>query len=175
MTTTMTAPAVTTTDTTPDVEMPVSPRDRAMATLTHAHRILDLHSIDVLRVSLGLVFLVFGALKFFPGLSPAADLAARTIDTLTLGVISGDFAIFLTATMETFIGITLVSGRFLKAGLATLGMAMVGILSPLVLFTGELFPDGPTLVAQYVMKDIVLVSAGLVVAAHALGARLERR
>jgi hypothetical protein len=49
---------------------------------------------------------------------------------------------------------------------------MVGILSPLVLLAGDLIADGPTLEAQYVFKDIVLVAAALVVAARALGARL---
>jgi putative oxidoreductase len=146
------------------------------AGVARAHTLLDTHSIDVLRVSLGSIFLVFGLLKFVPGLSPAADLAARTIETLTFGIVSGDVAILLTAAMETFIGITLVTGRFLKLGLVTLAMAMGGILSPLVLFTGELFPSGgPTLLAQYILKDFVLISAGLVVGAHALGARLVRR
>jgi putative oxidoreductase len=46
-------------------------------------------------------------------------------------------------------------------------------MSPLVLFFGDLFPDGtPTLEGQYVLKDIVLVAAGLVVAARVMGARL---
>jgi hypothetical protein len=56
-----------------------------------------------------------------------------------------------------------------------LGVNMVGILSPLVFFPHELFPRGltaPTLEGQYVAKDAVLLCAGLVVAAHALGARL---
>jgi uncharacterized membrane protein YkgB len=35
-----------------------------------------------------------------------------------------------------------------------------------------MFPGAPTLEAQYVIKDIVLVAAGLVIAARALGARL---
>jgi hypothetical protein len=43
------------------------------------------HGVPLLRVSLGIVFLWFGALKFFPGLSPASDLAARTIATLSFG------------------------------------------------------------------------------------------
>jgi hypothetical protein len=120
------------------------------------------------------VFLLFGALKFVPGLSPAEDLAARTIDALTLGVVSGSGAVLLTAVMESFIGITLITGRLLKAGLAVLAMAMVGIMSPLVLFAGEMFPGGPTIEAQYVIKDVVLIAAGLVVAAQALGARLTR-
>ena len=136
--------------------------------------LLDTYSIGSLRVSLGFVFLLFGALKFVPGLSPAEDLAARTIDALTLGIVSGTGAVLMTAVMETFIGITLITGRFLRAGLAVLGMAMVGIMSPLVLFAGEMFPEGPTIVAQYVIKDIVLIAAGLVVAAQALGARLTR-
>ena len=40
--------------------------------------------ITALRISLGLVFLGFGVLKFFPGMSPAAELAERTIGALTL-------------------------------------------------------------------------------------------
>ena len=44
-------------------------------------------------------------------------------------------------------------------------------MSPLVLFFTDLFPGAPTLEAQYVVKDIVLAAAGLVIAASALGAR----
>lgn len=130
------------------------------------------HSIDVLRVSLGLVFLGFGALKFIPGASPAEELVIRTIDTLSLGMVSGNAALFLTAVAECFIGVTLVSGKWLRVGLLVLGASMVGILSPLILFFGDMFPGTPTLEAQYVFKDIVLVAGGLVVAARALGARM---
>ena len=45
------------------------------------------HGITLLRVSLGVVFLWFGVLKFFPGLSLAQSLAARTIDILTFGMV----------------------------------------------------------------------------------------
>lgn len=152
----------------------VSRSSRIHDLASRGQSLLDTYSIGSLRVSLGLVFLLFGALKFVPGLSPAADLAARTIDVLTFGIVSGSAAVLVTAVMETFIGITLVTGRFLKAGLVVLAMAMVGIMSPLVLFAGEMFPEGPTIVAQYVIKDIVLITAGLVVGAQALGARLTR-
>jgi uncharacterized membrane protein YkgB len=132
---------------------------------------LGRHSVDILRVSLGLVFLGFGALKFFPGASPAEALVMRTIDTLTLGVIDGrNAAVLLTALMECFIGLTLVTGKFLRTGLLVLGLSLVGIMSPLVLFFGDLFPGTPTLEAQYVLKDIVLAAAGLVIAAKALAA-----
>ena len=136
---------------------------------------LAAYSVPILRVSLGLVFLVFGAFKFVPGFSPAEDLAIATVEKLTLGLVSGQFALVLTAVMEVTIGLTLVSGRFLKTGLIVLATAMGGILAPLVLFPGELYLDnGVTLTAQYVFKDIVLVAAGMVVAAQALGARLRR-
>lgn len=129
---------------------------------------LGRQSVDILRVSLGLVFLAFGALKFFPGASPAEALVIRTLDTLTLGMIDGQAALLLTAVMECFIGITLVTGKLLRTGLLVLGMSLVGIMSPLVLFFGDLFPGTPTLEAQYVFKDIVLAAAGLVIAAKAL-------
>jgi putative oxidoreductase len=129
---------------------------------------LNAHSITVLRVSLGLIFCAFGALKFVPGLSPAEDLAVATIDSLTFGVVSDRAALMLTALTETFIGLTLVTGRFLRAGLVVLGGALVGIMSPLVIFAGDLFGHGPTLVTQYVLKDIVLAAAGLVVAGQVL-------
>ncbi|MFG1621023.1 DoxX family protein [Kribbella sp. NPDC049227] len=129
---------------------------------------LGRQSVDILRVSLGLIFLIFGVLKFFPGASPAEALVMRTVDTLTLGVVHGRSAVLLTAVMECFIGLTLLSGRFLRTGLLVLGFSLVGIMSPLVLFFSDLFPGAPTLEAQYVLKDIVLAAAGLVIAAKAL-------
>jgi putative oxidoreductase len=137
--------------------------------------LLAAHSITVLRVSLGVVFLVFAAFKFVSGASPAEDIAVATVDQLTFGVVSGDAALLLTALMETFIGLTLLTGRFLKLGLLVLAGALAGIMSPLVLFPDQMWADnGPTLLGQYVFKDIVLVAGALVVAAHALGARLHR-
>lgn len=134
--------------------------------------LLARHSIGLLRISLGVVFLAFGALKFAPGASPAAELAVRTLDTLSLGVLSGEAALLTTAIAECFIGITLVTGKLLRVGLVVLGGSLVAIMSPLVLFFTDMFPSGPTLEAQYVFKDIVLVAAALVVAARALGARM---
>ncbi|GAA0912063.1 DoxX family protein [Virgisporangium aurantiacum] len=133
---------------------------------------LAAHSVTLLRVSLGLVFLGFGALKFVPGASPAEALVTRTVDTLTLGVVSGTTAMVITAVLETFIGLTLVTGIGLRAGLVVLAGSLIGIMSPVVLFFADMFPGGtPTLEAQYVLKDIVLAAAAAVVAAKALGAR----
>jgi putative oxidoreductase len=140
-----------------------------------ASRWLARYSISLLRISLGLVFLGFGVLKFFPGVSPAENLASETMDALTLGLIPDDVRPVLVASLETVIGLLLVSGRYLRLGVALLGVAMVGILAPLVLFPDRLFAgpsNAPTLEGQYVLKDVVLLAAGLVVAAGALGGRI---
>jgi putative oxidoreductase len=152
---------------------PTAPHStRSSPVLDRVAHWLASYSIEILRISLGVVFLVFGALKFFPNASPAQPLVERTIDTLTFGVISGQTALIITAIAESVIGITLVTGKFLRVGLLVLGASLVGIMSPLVLFYSDLVPDTPTLEAQYVFKDIVLAAAGLVVAARALGASM---
>jgi uncharacterized membrane protein YphA (DoxX/SURF4 family) len=155
----------TTTPTRPDVPRPTT---RSSPLADRAADWLARYSVDILRVSLGVVFLVFGALKFVPDASPAEALVERTLDTLTFGIVSGQAAVVMTAVAECVIGITLITGKFLRLGLLVLGASMVGIMSPLVLFFTDLVPDTPTLEAQYVFKDIVLVAAGLVIAARTL-------
>ena len=162
------------TDATPHAPT-ASPRALASTVLDRLADVLAAHSITVLRVSLGLVFLVFAAFKFVPGASPAEDLAVATVGKLTLGLVDGNAALLLTAVTETVIGLTLLTGRLLNVGLLVLAGALGGIMSPLVLFPDQMWSgNGPTLTGQYVFKDIVLVAAGLVVASHALGARLRR-
>jgi uncharacterized membrane protein YkgB len=132
------------------------------------------HSVTLLRLSLGLVFLGFGVLKFFPGLSPAARLAGETFSELTLGLVPPATGVFVVATMETAIGLSLLTGRLLRLGLGLLGLAMVGVLSPLFLLPEELFRGAlyaPTLTGQYVLKDVVLLAAALAVAVSVIGRR----
>ena len=132
-------------------------------------------SITLLRWSLGAVFLGFGLLKFFPGVSPAEYVATETTSMLTFGLIGHGPALIGVAILESAIGVCLLTGRFLRLGLALLGVAFVGILSPLVLLADELFTgpsNAPNLLGQYVFKDLILVAAGLVVLAMARGAEL---
>jgi hypothetical protein len=58
-------------------------------------RWLVAHSLAVLRVSLGGVFLGFGLLKFFPGLSPAQELATHATDLLSFGLLPAGVSIVL--------------------------------------------------------------------------------
>lgn len=148
-----------------------------MRTLEAAcHRWLVAYSLAILRVSVGFVFLAFGLLKFFPGVSPAQNLVETTTGILTLGLMPGGIALVVVASMETIIGLCLLSGRGMRGAIYLLLAQLVGILSPLVLLTGRLF-DGaggvaPTLEGQYVVKDLIIVGAALVLATTINGGRL---
>jgi uncharacterized membrane protein YkgB len=133
------------------------------------------HGVRLLRWSLGGVFLWFGALKFVPGASPAEDLAARTIGALTLGLVSPAIAVPVLAAWECAIGAGLLAGRWTRAVLALLFLQMAGTVTPLLLFPGECFarlPWAPTLEGQYILKNVVLVAAAIVVGATARGGDL---
>ncbi len=130
------------------------------------------HGITLLRISLGIVFFWFGVLKFFPGLSPAQDLAARTIEAISFGLVKPNISLPVLAAWECAIGLGLISGKFMRATIALLLLQMVGTLMPLVLFpkeTWQLFPISPTLEGQYIIKNLVLVSGALVVGATVRG------
>ena len=134
------------------------------------------HGITSVRISLGIVFFRFGFLKFFPGLSPAQDLAVKTIRVLTFGVVPPDVSLPVLAAWECLIGIGLLLGRFLRAVLLLLFVQMLGTITPLVLFPDEVFhrvPYAPNLEGQYIIKNIVLISAALVVGATVRGGRLS--
>lgn len=133
------------------------------------------YGITLLRISLGIVFFWFGVLKFFPDLSPAQDLAERTIDLLTFGTVQAEVAVPVLAAWECAIGLGLITGRFMRATLLLLFVQMMGTITPLFLFPDEAFtriPYAPTLEGQYIIKNIVLVSAGLVIGATVRGGQL---
>lgn len=135
---------------------------------------LSRHSIGLLRTSLGLVFAAFGVLKFVPGLSPAEGLTADTLSVLTFGLMPDRLGLIGVAALETTIGVLLISGRAMRLALGLLAVELVGILSPLVLLPTEMFRGvmAPTLAGQYVLKDLIVAAAGLVIAARTLGARM---
>ena len=136
---------------------------------------MALNGVALLRISLGIVFLWFGVLKFFPNLSPAQDLAARTIAALSFGVVQPNISVPVLALWETVIGLGLISGMFMRATLALLALQMLGTITPLFLFPNEtftVFPIAPTLEGQYIIKNVVLVSAAIVIGATVRGGNL---
>lgn len=144
--------------------------DRAITTWMAAN------GIRLLRISLGITFFWFGFLKFFPGLSPAQGLATETIRLLTFDIVQPDVSIYALAAWETIIGLGLIFGVYLRAILLLLFAQMLGTLTPLVLFPADAFthaPYAPTLEGQYIIKNLVLISAGIVVGATVRGGRLK--
>ena len=139
---------------------------------------LGANSRTILRLSMGMIFLAFGLLKFFPGVSPAEGMAVATFDQLTLGLLPDELSRLLVASFETVLGVLLLTGWVPRIALAMLALQIVGILSPLVLLSGELFagPFGaPTLEGQYVLKDLILAAAALVIAGDMLRAATAAR
>jgi len=136
------------------------------------------HGVTLTRLALGVVFLWFGVIKFVPAWSPAADLATRTITRLSFGLIGPAISLPLLATWESLIGVGLLSGRFLRVTLLLLFVQMPGTMMPLFLFPSETFrafPYAPTLEGQYIIKNLVLVSAAIVIGATVRGGATPRR
>ena len=120
------------------------------------------------------MFLWFGLLKFVPGASAAEALAGRTIEILTFGLLEPSVSVAMLAAWEGLIGLGLVAGRQLRATLLLLVVQLLGTLTPLAFFPAETFarlPYAPTLEGQYILKNVVLISAGLVIGATARGGR----
>lgn len=133
------------------------------------------HGITLLRISVGIIFLWFGGLKLFPSLSPAEVLATKTIEVLTFGIVTPSISLPVLAVWEVMIGLGLISGRFLRITLLLLFVQMMGTVTPLVLFPDEaftVFPIGLTLEGQYIIKNLVLISAGIVIGATVRGGNL---
>ena len=82
-----------------------------------------------------------------------------------------------TAGAEIAVGLTFITGRYLRVAVWLLTFMLLGVLSPLVVLTSRLFAGphhAPTLEGQYVLKDVVLVAAGMVVSSTVRGGHLVR-
>lgn len=126
------------------------------------------YSFPLLRITMGIVVFGFGFLKYFPGVSPAQDLVLHVNRVLTFGLLPDQVTLPLFATVESLLGLSLITGVGLRYLVYPLTVWAVAILSPLVLFPGELFSGphhAPTLDGQYVIKDIILLAACLVIMA----------
>jgi uncharacterized membrane protein YkgB len=134
------------------------------------------HAITFIRLSIGILFFWFGILKFFPGLSPAEDLAINTIDTLTFGLFSQQLIISGLAALEVFIGIALIFKLFLRETLLLLFIQMFGTITPVFLFPEEVFtviPYGLTLEGQYIVKNLIIFSGAIAVGATVRGGKIS--
>lgn len=134
------------------------------------------NGVNFLRYSVGIIFIWFGGLKFFPGLSPAQELATSTIELLTLGLVPIQISIILLAILEVLIGLLLIIGKYLRFTLFLLLFQMAGTMSPILLFPELVFTSIPfalTLEGQYIFKNFIVISAAIVIGATVRGGRLS--
>ena len=123
------------------------------------------HPIAVLRTSIGIIYLWFGVLKFFYGLSPAEQVASQTIHQLTFGFIPDHLAIQTLAVWECALGILLIFCKWMKIVLIMMFIHMAFTFTPFLFFPQQTFMHLPydfTLLGQYIMKNIIIISSGIV-------------
>ena len=133
--------------------------------------VLSRWSIPALRVALGLVFVWFGALKLLD-VSPVADLVARTVYWFDPRVVVPTLG-----AVEVVIGLGLISAVGLRFVLLLFGAQMAGTFLTLVVLPHVCFrgsnPLLLTVEGEFVMKNLVLLTAGLVVGATVRGRRVR--
>ncbi len=120
----------------------------------------------LMRLSIGLIFVWFGFLKFFPGISPVEKLAIKTISKLSFNLLPDYVIITNLAISEVVIGIFLLLGKFIRQTLLLLFIHMIGTFIPVFLFPNEVFlhfPYALTIEGQYIFKNLVFITAGIVI------------
>ncbi len=120
------------------------------------------HGMAMLRYSLAVVYIWFGILKPFH-LSPATALVVKTTTWIP---IPPRIFVPLLGWWEVAIGVGLLFRRTIRGALLLLFVQMPGTALPLVLLPRVCFthfPYAPTLEGQYIIKNLTLISAAIVV------------
>ena len=120
------------------------------------------YGIVTLRVALGIVFVWFGALKVADA-SPVARLVSDIVPLL-----SERAAVLTVGIVEIIVGAGLITGWAIRLTLALFFAQMIGTFAVLVLEPDIAFRGGNplrlTVLGEFVVKNLVLLTAGVVVA-----------
>lgn len=122
---------------------------------------MEKHSITLMRIALAIVYIWFGALKIF-GLSPAGELVEETVYWFR-----PEIFVPILGICEVIIGLGLLVKRFIPYTIILLLLHMCATLFPVFILQKvcfDAFPYCPTLVGQYIIKNVVLIAGALVVA-----------
>ena len=124
-------------------------------------KLMSRWGITLLRYSIGIIYIWFGILKPF-GLSPAQELVENTVYWFNN---PADFVPIL-GWWEVIIGVTMCIKPLIRFSIFLLFIQLPGTFLPLVLlpevcFTN--FPFGLTTEGQYIIKNLIVISAALVV------------
>lgn len=121
--------------------------------------------VPALRFSLGVIFIWFGILKPL-GISAAAPLVLRTVSWMPL--LSPEGWLVVIGWWEVAIGAFFLFQPTLRIAIALLALQMAGTLMPLVLLPEVTWqpgriPFGPTMEGQYIIKNLLIISAALTI------------
>ena len=133
--------------------------------------LLNRFSLPALQLSLGIIFIWFGALKPF-GNSPANEVITKTIYWF-----DPEIFIPILGIWEMAIGICLLVTPLIRIGLFLLALQMPGTFLPLILRPEICFVDVPfdlTLEGQYIIKNLVLIGAAIVVGSRLVPLDLKK-
>ncbi len=124
-------------------------------------------SLPTARISLFVVFFWFGLLKAL-GLSPAGALVHGLFDSTLGGLMTFDTFYIGFALFECLIGILFLFKGAVRIVIPLLFIHMIMTFLPLVFLPGDSWqaPFVPTLVGQYIIKNLVLIAAAIGIAAH---------
>ena len=113
-----------------------------------------------MRYTIGLLFIWFGALKVV-GISPAEDLIEATVV-----FIAPEVFIPILGVWEVMIGLCFLVKPLLRLGILLLFLQLPGTFLPMVFLPQAVytvFPYGLTVEGQYIVKNLVIIGAALVI------------
>lgn len=131
---------------------------------------MDRNGYRLLRIAMGIVFIWFGALKPL-GLSPAEALVAKATSWIPVPGF-----LYILAVWEVVIGICFLFERLTRWAVVLLLLHMPGTMLPLVTLRDETFvrfPYALSLEGQYIVKNLVLIAAGIVIGGQIARRRVE--
>lgn len=123
--------------------------------------------VPAARLALAVVYIWFGALKIF-GLSPASPLASALVER-TVGGAYFDQLFLALAVGEVALGLLILVPRLTRLLVPLFFIHLVIVSTPLLLVPGLAW-DGwfvPSLEGQYIIKNVLIVSALLAITAGA--------
>ena len=121
---------------------------------------MDKHSINLMRVALAVVYIWFGSLKII-GISPAEDLVEKTVYWF-----KPEIFVPVLGFCEVIIGLGLLIKRLVPVTLFLLLSHMAVTFVPIFIVKNTcftVFSYEPSLVGQYIIKNIVLITGALVI------------
>ena len=120
------------------------------------------NKMKMLQYSIGIIYLWFGALKFFNSISPAEVIAVDTIQYLTAGILPPEVCLFMLAVGETSIALMLLFNVKKRIVIALALLHLIGTFSPIFIMPDQIFTCTVfvlSLTGQYIVKNLIIFSS----------------